>query len=99
MQSDSVREGREHRWMIDSVEESIASIEVDGREMVQLPSWIIPADAREGDVLRVTHERSGDRSALRVEIDRDATRAANTRSRQQVTQRGAKPDPGGDIRL
>lgn len=85
--------------MVDSLEEGVASIEVDGREMVQLPRWIIPKNARDGDVLSVTHDAGADESALMIRIDANATKAAMDRSRAQVTQPGAKRDPGGDIRL
>lgn len=98
MQPDSVS-GETHRWMVDSLEEGVASIEVDGRQMVPLPRWIIPKNAREGDVLSVTHAAGGDESTLVIRLDADATKAAMDRSRAQVRQPGAKRDPGGDIRL
>lgn len=85
--------------MVDSLEEGVAFIEVDGREMVHLPGWMIPANAREGDVLSVTHVAGSDESTLAIRIDRDATRAAMERSRAQVSRPGAKHDPGGNIRL
>lgn len=92
-------EVEQHRWMIDSIEEFIASVEVDGREIIRVPQWLLPAGAAEGDVLRVTHERSDDRSALRVERDASATAAARRASAEQVARPGAKHDPGGNINL
>ena len=89
----------QHRWMIDSIEEFIASVEVDGREIIRVPQWLLPAGAREGEILRVTHERSGDRSALRVERDAAATDAARRASAEQLRRPGATRDPGGDISL
>lgn len=85
--------------MVDSIEEFIASVEVDGRDIIRVPQWLLPPNAKEGDVLRVTHERAGDRSVLRVELDETATAAANRASAAQVAQPGAKRDPGGHIKL
>jgi len=85
--------------MVDSIEEFVASIEVDGREMARVPQWLLPEDAKEGDVLRVTHERSKGRSSLRVEIDAEATQTARAASARQVTQQGTRKDPGGNITL
>lgn len=100
MQPDSVNGGVEqHRWMIDAIEEFIASVEVDGREIIRVPQWLLPAGAIEGEILRVTHERSGDRSALRVERDASATDAARRASAEQLRRPGTKHDPGGNITL
>ena len=85
--------------MVDSLEEGVASIEVDGRDVIQLPRWMIPLNAREGDVLGVTHALGPDESTLAIRIDPDATRSALERSRAQVNVPGAKHDPGGHIRL
>lgn len=91
-----------HRWVVDLIEESTASVEVDGLRAVQLPRWLLPRGAKEGDVLAVTHDvaESGEESRLGIVVDRDATRAALERSARQVADRGRSPgDPGGDIRL
>jgi hypothetical protein len=91
-----------HRWIIDAVEETAASIEVDGKTMVTMPRWLLPDGAREGDVLKVRHDRppKGQRSALTIEVDAAATKQALAESAAQV-KKGTKRsnDPGGDITL
>lgn len=93
---------KQYRWVVDSMEEAVASIEVDGKRTFQLPKWLLPRGAKEGDVLIVTHDvaESGEESRLGIVVDRDATRAAMERSARQVADRGRSPgDPGGDIKL
>ena len=87
-----------HVWIVDVIDEDSAAVEVDGRQITPIPRWLLPADARDGDVLRVTHERAGTRSALVIEVDRASTRAAFDRSRQQLADAGTG-DQGGDITL
>jgi hypothetical protein len=92
----------EHRWVIDSIEESVASIEVDGDRMITVPQSFLPSGAKQGHVLRVVHEAAGDgkRSSLTIDIDDVATREALTASAAQ-TKKGTRQanDPGGDIAL
>lgn len=93
---------KKYRWVVDSMEESVASIEIDGKRTVQLPKWLLPRGAKEGDVLTVTHDvsESGEESRLGIVVDRDATRAAMERSARQVGSTVRSPkDPGGDIKL
>jgi hypothetical protein len=75
-----------HRWIVDSIEEFVASIEVDGGQMITVPQWVLPAGARQGHMLRVTHERpsSGGRSVLTIELDEAATHRAMMESAEQV---------------
>lgn len=91
-----------HRWAIDKLEEGTASIEHDGDRMFNVPRSIIPADAREGDVLDVrittTVEAGNDAVTVDVRVDRAATTAASAASAQQV-RRVATTDKGGDISL
>lgn len=86
-----------HTWVVDVMEEGSAAVQVDGREITPLPQWVLPADAHEGDVLRVIHARSGTRSVLTIEVDRSATRLAGERSADQL--RAAPPSGRGDIHL
>ena len=67
-----------HSWVVDVLEEASASVEVDGKSMITIPRWLLPATAREGDVLRVTHDRppDGQRSALTIEADPAGTKKA-----------------------
>lgn len=86
-----------HTWVIDVMEDDSTAVQVDGREITPLPRWVLPADAHEGDILRVTHSRSASRSSLTIEVDRSATRLAMERSADQVRR---APAPGtGDIDL
>ena len=94
----------QHEWRVDRLEEHAAAVEVDGTEIVTLPRWILPRDAREGDVLAVRHELgdAGRRSRLTIEVDRAATERAKAQSAQQVSgisRQSARRDPGGDVTL
>jgi hypothetical protein len=97
-----------HTWTVDVIEENSAAVEVDGRQVTPLPRWLLPEDAREGDVLSVQHERTRERSKLTIEIDREATADALRRSGEQVRRdesgTDSNPgsparDPGGDVAL
>jgi Protein of unknown function (DUF3006) len=78
------------RWVVDSIEESMASIEVDGETMVTVPLAMLPEAARQGHVLRVT-----------IEVDTTGTKKALDESAAQVNKGAARQanDPGGDIAL
>ena len=89
--------GTPHTWVIDMMDDDSAAVHVDGRQITPLPRWLLPADAHEGDVLRVTHARSAGRSTLSIEVDRSETRLAFRRSADQV--RGAPPPDAGDVDL
>ena len=92
----------EQRWVIDSIEESVASVEVDGDRMITVPQSLLPSGAKQGHVLRVLRETApdGKRSTLSIEIDEAATRDAIAASAAQ-TKKGTRQanDPGGDIAL
>ena len=86
-----------HTWVVDVIDDDSTAVEIDGRQITPLPRWLLPADAHDGDVLRVTHTRSGMRSTVSIEVDRSATRLAFERSADQM--RDAPPSGFGDIRL
>ena len=89
--------GSRHTWVVDVIDEDSAAVEVDGRQITPIPRWLLPKDAVDGDVLRVTHTRSASRSILSIEIDRDAKRIALEQSAEQV---GELPVTGrGDVKL
>ena len=96
------RKNAEHRWVVDSIEESVASIEVDGDRMITVPQSLLPSGTKQGHVLRVVREAASDgkRSTLSIEIDEAATREALAASAAQ-TKKGTRQanDPGGDITL
>jgi Protein of unknown function (DUF3006) len=87
-----------HRWIIDAIEEQIARVEVDGNEVRQFPQWLLPAGARAGDVLAVSHRREEDRSILEIQLDPSARAELLERSRRQV-ENPAGRDGGGRIVL
>ncbi|HEY5218895.1 MAG TPA: DUF3006 family protein [Gemmatimonadaceae bacterium] len=93
-----------HRWVIDSIAEHVAAIQVDGSAMVRLPQWVLPRGAAEGQVLSVTHELDGkgERSTLTIAIDRAGTATALRESKAQVDamrKASSRRDTGGDIKL
>jgi hypothetical protein len=93
---------KKFRWTVDSMEESVASVEIDGKHSAQLPKWLLPRGAKEGDVLRVTHDvaESGEESRLSIVVDRAGTTEAMDRSAKQVGSSARSPnDPGGNIKL
>jgi hypothetical protein len=80
-----------HHWVIDAIEERVASIELPDGKMVQLPASLLPSGAKPGQILRVTFE-----------VDTAATQRALERSAAQVkkgSEASKKRDPGGDIAL
>jgi hypothetical protein len=96
--------GQSHSWVVDVLEESSASVEVDGKSVIVIPRWLLPAAAREGDMLRVTHDRppEGQRSTITIEADPVATKKARRASSAQIAkaqEQSAETDPGGDISL
>ena len=101
MKSDAGKKA-EHRWVVDSIEESVASVEVDGDRMITVPQSLLPSGTKQGHVLRVLRETASDgkHSTLSIEIDEVATREALAASAAQ-TKKGTrqKNDPGGDIAL
>jgi len=77
-------------WVIDGIEERIASVEVDGRGVITVPTWMLPAEAQEGDVFRVTIAHDAAEQARRLELSREQVEQVAVKS---------KRDPGGDIVL
>ena len=94
---DAKHRASRHTWVVDVIEDEAAAVEVDGRRVTPIPRWLLPTDARDGDVLRVIHSRSASRSTFTIEVDHDATRLAYERSAEQL--RNAPPGGSGDIDL
>jgi hypothetical protein len=81
----------EQHWMIDAIEEQLASIELPDGRMIQLTASVLPKSAKPGQLLRVT-----------LEVDTAATKRALAESAAQVEKGRAasrKRDPGGDVAL
>jgi hypothetical protein len=90
--------GETHRWAVDQLEEGTAAVEQDGDHIYEIPRWLVPASAREGDVLSATVSASAEGEVtITVRIDRAASEAAKAPKRAK-SPRSAK-DPGGDIAL
>ena len=88
---------QQHQWTVTSLAVENATVEVDGGQARALPRWVLPSDAHEGDVLRVTHERAGQRSVLTIEIDAAATKQASAQSAAQI--KSAASGGKGDVKL
>jgi hypothetical protein len=92
--------GEEQRWVIDSIEAPVASVEVDGMTMITVPLWMLPSGTSHGHIVRVRREgaQSDTRSVVSFEIDEAATDAARARSAGQV-RKGERQanDPGGNL--
>jgi len=87
-----------HRWAIDQVEEGTASVEQDGDHVYEIPRYLVPPDARDGDVLAVTVTQAAPGEVtVSVRIDRAAS--ASPPAKASPKKRRASNDPGGDIVL
>lgn len=87
---------RYERWTVDHLDGKVARCEIDGAA-VNLPRWVLPAEARAGDLLKVRHEREGQRSRLTIVRDEEGTREAMESSRRQLAR--SEPTGKGDIVL
>jgi hypothetical protein len=90
----------EQRWVVDSMDAEMASVEVDGSTMITVPVWVLPSGVKQGHVLRVKHEgaQASGRSVVSIEIDEAATSKALAASAAQVN-KGTRQanDPGGNL--
>lgn len=80
--------------MVDRFEGETAVVEVDGGGTLDLPRWLLPPDAREGDHLVVR----GEGSRVEISLDPAATGAARAEA-QATVERLKRRDPGGDLAL
>jgi hypothetical protein len=90
---------RAQLWTIDAIDEGTARVAVHGGDVVHVPVWLLPAEAGEGEVLRVRHARDGERSRLVVTRDAAATERARAHSARQVAGIPVAADGGGDVAL
>jgi hypothetical protein len=89
---------RSYEMVVDRFEGEIAVVEVSGGHTLDLPRWMLPPQAAEGDVIRA-HAAEVD-GAWRVECTVDAAETARRRDRAKGTlDRLRKRDPGGDVDL
>jgi hypothetical protein len=87
-----------HQLVVDSIEEGIAAVEVDGRSFARIPVWLLPLQVREGDVFRMLIKRDGTRSTVTIEPDPERQKELLARSKAQTTAQVGR-DEGGNIRL
>jgi len=97
-------EPTDHRWALDSIEEGVARIEEDGERMISIPSHLLPAGVKEGQLLRVTHAPASDGHSivLTIAFDEAGTRKAFRKSIETTASALAeskKKDQGGDVSL
>jgi hypothetical protein len=91
--------GQPHRWAIDRIEEGTAAVEQDGDHVYEIPRYLLPPDARDGDVVMVTITRAAaGEVTLSVRTDRAAS-APPPSAKRAARKRRAGNDPGGDIVL
>jgi hypothetical protein len=84
-------------WVIDRIEGQIASIEVDGGEIRNIPTEMLPSKVQEGDVFRVQCERQRDQAVITIIVDEGEKRRRLEASRKQM-ERG-NDHTTGDISL
>jgi hypothetical protein len=88
-----------HQLIIDRFDGELAVVEVDGTRFIELPRWLLPAEAREDDLLTLTTRTTPD-GAITHEIRVDAAATAQARAEAQaLVDRLRRKDPGGDLIL
>ncbi len=88
-----------HQLIIDRFDGELAVVEVDGTQFIELPRWLLPAEAREDDVLTLTRRAAADGAITHeIRIDAGATARARAEARELVD-RLRRKDSGGDLVL
>ena len=87
-----------HSLIIDHFEGALAVVELDGQVLLDLPRWLLPADARADDVLTVAVSGDAARASITIQHDTAATAGARAAARAAVG-RLQRRDPGGDYQL
>lgn len=89
----------QHRWIVDRFEGDLAVVEADGDRVLDVPRWLLPADAAEGDVIVVAvRSEGGTERGLDLRIDREATERVRDEA-QRLIDDLRRRDPGGDVNL
>ncbi len=92
------KEEQPHRWAIDRIEEGTAAVEQDGDHVYEIPRYLVPTDATDGDVLTVSVAPGGPGEVtISVRIDRTASRPAAPDRPSRAKK--SDSDRGGDIVL
>ena len=87
-----------HRWAVDRVEEGTAAVEQDGDHMYEIPRWLLPAGARDGDVLAAVVTKRGE-GEVTITVRLDRSGAATGAAPKPAKPVRSPKDPGGDIAL
>ena len=91
-----------HHWSLDGLEEDVARVEEDGQRVITVPRWLIPPDAKEGQILSVDRVLGVGTSTVTITIDQAATAAALAKSAatvEKISKASMKRDAGGDVAL
>ena len=89
---------RQELWIVDRFEGDRAVVERALHEVLTLPRALLPADAREGDALRVAVTAAEGESRLVITRDDVETRRRAAEAKRLQEELAAR-DPGGDIKL
>lgn len=88
-----------HQLIIDRFEGDMAVVEVDGERFIELPRWLLPADAAEDDLLvLISRAEMGGAITHEVRIDAAGTALARAEA-EKLVDRLRRKDPGGDLVL
>jgi hypothetical protein len=87
-----------HWLIVDRFEGEFVVVEMPGGITIDLPRWLLPNGAKEGDVIQVETGlgRDSKGGSVRLTVDREASAASLADSRERL-QRLRDRDPGGDI--
>jgi len=100
----SMQRRTSHRWTIDGISEGMARVEEDGERVITVPAYLLPAGAREGQILQVTTAAGKDEGTLVVTVAADEAATTESLAKSKATMARAmaqskKRDPGGDVAL
>lgn len=90
-----------HRLVVDRWEGDLCVVETEDGRVLDLPRWLVPPGAREGDVIRAWVEPDdAEPGARQVTLRVDAEATAEARAAvESLLERLRRRDPGGDIEL
>ncbi len=93
----AAKAGNTHRWAVDQVEENTAAVEQDGDHIYQIPRWLLPSGARDGDVFTAPPETNSE--GFLIITVRPAPAATDAEKIPRPERARSRDDSGGDIVL
>ena len=87
-----------HRLVVDRVEGEIVVVELEGGGTLDLPRWLLPPGAGEGDAIAARAEQVEGKWRVEMEVDAEETARRRASAKERVERLAAR-DPGGDITL